>query len=167
MDITATGDTMCLDRPSPADAAAMWRLVAQTSALDINSAYCYLLWCRDFADTSIVARDGGRLVGFITGFRRPAAPEVLFVWQVAVERAHCRRGLGSRMLDRLVDREGAAVTALEATVTPDNAASAALFGSFAHRHGAVVERRTLFEPGHFPDEHDTEELFHIDINGPR
>ncbi|WP_405540362.1 diaminobutyrate acetyltransferase [Streptomyces sp. NBC_00075] len=165
MDKTLAAVTVRLDRPDPADAAGMWQLVGESGGLDPNSSYFYLLWCRDFADTSIVARDGrGRLLGFIAGFRRPTVPGTLFIWQVAVATAHRGHGLGTRMLDELLECGWPQVTAVEASVTPDNSASAALFGSFARRHGAFVERRTLFEPGHFPDNHDAEELFHIGIN---
>lgn len=161
-------ETVQLDRPGTTDAAGMWRLVQASDALDANSSYFYLLWCRDFADTSVVARDrDGRILGFIAGFLRPAAPATLFVWQVAVDAAQRGHGLGSHMLEHLVEHGGTRITAVEATVTQDNAASAALFGSFARRRGRPVERRTLFEPRSFPDGHEAEELLRIDIGGPR
>jgi L-2,4-diaminobutyric acid acetyltransferase len=91
-----------LSTPTSADGPLMWGLALESGGLDVNSRYAYLLWCRDFAATSIVARSGDRLAGFITGYRRPDAPDTLFVWQVAVGPDFRRRGLASRMLDHLV-----------------------------------------------------------------
>ncbi|MEU9410977.1 diaminobutyrate acetyltransferase [Streptomyces sp. NPDC048281] len=168
MDRTQSAGTVRLDRPGTTDGAEMWQLVRDSSGLDHNSSYFYLLWCRDFADTSIVARDvSGRLLGFVAGFRRPVAPHTLFVWQIAVTAEHRGRGLGARMLESLVNRSEARITAIEASLTPDNSASAALFDSFARRRGASVQCLTLFEPGHFPDDHEAEELIHIDISRSR
>lgn len=53
--------------PYRADAAAMWRRVRDARDLDTNCPYSYLLWCRDFAATSVVARDGATLCGFVSG----------------------------------------------------------------------------------------------------
>lgn len=168
MDTTAAARTVRLDRPRTADAVAMWRTVRESGRLDPNSLYFYLLWCRDFADSSVAAHDdSGRLIGFVTGFRRPTAPGTLFIWQIAVGAAHRRSGLGSQMVDHLVEAGEARPTALEASVTPDNTAAAALFDSFARRHGAPLRRRTLFGSDLFPDAHDAEELLRIDLDGPR
>lgn len=83
----------------------MWRIARDSQALDLNSSYSYLLWCRDFAGTSVVARgeDGGP-IGFVTGYVRPERPQTLVVWQVAVDDEHRGRGLAGAMLDGLTDR---------------------------------------------------------------
>ncbi|WP_308217070.1 hypothetical protein [Streptomyces noursei] len=47
--------------------------------LDTNSPYFSLLWCRDFAATSVVARDGDTSCGFVTGFTRPRQPDTLYM----------------------------------------------------------------------------------------
>jgi len=140
----------------------MWRLAVDSQVLDVNSSYAYLLWCRDFQSTSVVAEIDGDLVGFVTGFLRPQAPEVLFIWQVAVD-ATCRgRGIGVKMLDQLVyDVVGHGISILETTVSPDNEASLAMFASLARRHGAQLTREPLFEPTDFPDGHESEDLYRI------
>ncbi len=80
-----------LDTPRVDDGAAIWRIARDSKTLDLNSSYSYLLWCRDFAATSVVARDGaGEPVGFITGYVRPQQPRTLLVWQVAVDEARPR-----------------------------------------------------------------------------
>jgi L-2,4-diaminobutyric acid acetyltransferase len=140
-----------LERPIVADGAALWRIARDSRTLDLNSPYSYLLWCRDFADTTVVARRNGEAVGFITGYRRPDRPEVLMVWQVAVD-AQCRgEGLAGRMLDHLTERmRGTGVRVLETTVTPDNTASRRLFAGYAERQGAELDRAVLFAADDFP-----------------
>src|SRR4051812_21947835 len=75
--------------PRVEDGAAIWRIARDSEVLDLNSSYSYLLWCRDFAATSVVARGSdGEPVAFVTGYVRPDRPEALVVWQVAVDHAH-------------------------------------------------------------------------------
>lgn len=154
-----------IDRPTVADGAALWRMARDSKVLDLNSSYSYLLWCRDFAATSAVARDGhGEPVGFVTGYVRPDRPDTLLVWQVAVDEAYRGRGLAAALLDGLVARTAAerGLTVVETTITPGNTASERLFTSFAERHGARLEREVLFETGLFPDgPHDPEVLYRI------
>lgn len=155
-----------LDSPRLEDGATLWRIARDSRVLDLNSCYSYLLWCRDYAETSIVARAGdqGPPVGFITGYTRPAAPRTLLVWQVAVDETHRGRGLAAAMLDALArrTREERGVDAIETTITPDNAASRRLFTSFAERHGAAVASEVLFDAGAFHDGgHEPEVLYRI------
>src|ERR1700709_225784 len=83
-----------IDSPRVEDGAAIWRIARDSEVLDLNSSYSYLLWCRDFAATSVVARDTeGSPIAFVTGYVRPERPEALVVWQVAVDSDHRGRGL--------------------------------------------------------------------------
>ena len=150
-----------LREPTLKDGAAMWQLTRDTGVLDLNSSYQYLLWCRDFAATSVVAvsEHTGQLYGFITGFMRPDDPSTLLIWQVAVDSAARGQGLASRMLEFLVTATGA--QHLETTVTDDNVASQRLFGSLARRHEADHDITALFTPELYPDGHDTEYLHRI------
>jgi len=149
-----------LRSPNLADGADLWRLTRDTRVLDLNSSYHYLLWCRDFSDTSVVGVDQrGRLMGFVTGFFRPAAPTTLLIWQVAVDETARGQGLASRMLDYLVETTGA--KHLETTVTDDNVASKGLFASLAERHEANHDVTPLFTEELYPDGHDTEYLHRI------
>ncbi|MBB1242106.1 diaminobutyrate acetyltransferase [Streptomyces durbertensis] len=154
-----------LDTPGVDDGAAIWRIARDSRVLDLNSSYSYLLWCRDFAATSVVARDGeGEPVGFITGYVRPEREDTLLVWQVAVDHSQRGRGLAAAMLDGLVSRVAReqGVARVETTVTPDNVPSNRLFTSFAERHGADVEREVLFDGPTFPgDGHEPEVLYRI------
>jgi L-2,4-diaminobutyric acid acetyltransferase len=151
-----------LEPPGVDDGREMWRIARDTQVLDVNSPYSYLLWCRDFAGSSVVARDGDHVCGFITGFIRPRSAVTLFVWQVAVDDTHRGRGLAKRMPDYLGDRMiGDGRRYLEATVTPDNIPSARLFEAFARDRGCAIERRTLFTQEQFPRGHQPEVLFRI------
>lgn len=149
-----------LTPPVAEDAAAVWKLVADTPSLDANSPYAYLLLCTHFADTGLVARVGRRLAGFVLGYARPDAGGTVFAWQVAVAEASRGRGLGGRLLDawfaRCARRSDARF--LEATVTPSNPASRGLFTSFARRHGAPLREGMAFPKAWFPGDvpHDDE-----------
>ncbi|GAA1918383.1 diaminobutyrate acetyltransferase [Streptomyces sodiiphilus] len=152
-----------LDSPRLEDGAALWRIARDSEVLDLNSSYSYLLWCRDHAATSVVARDAdGSPVGFITGYVRPQDARTLFVWQVAVDHGQRGRGLAAAMLDGLARRAGEelGVQCIETTVTPDNTPSNRLFARFAERHDAPVEREVLFDAEVFPDSGHEPEVLH-------
>ena len=95
--------------PEPTDGREIWALVRRVG-LDLNSPYAYVLWGDHFADTSVVAVRDDQVVGFAMGFRTPADPDTLFIWQIGVDEGARGSGLASRMLDELVERTGVAVT---------------------------------------------------------
>lgn len=138
----------------------IWRLAKNSAELDLNSSYMYLLFARDFANTSRVALADGEVVGFVLAYRRSEDPRCLFVWQVAVDEEFRGQGLARRMLDDLISAPGesAPIHTVETTVTDDNIASRRLFSRLADRWGAELKTRALFDESHFPDEHDTERL---------
>ena len=138
--------------PTTKDAAQIWHLVRETGVLDPNSAYLYLLLCRDFRDTCLVAVQDGRTVGFVTGYRLPRDPNVVFVWQVGVASNAKRQGIGLRLLRELMERNAQSLTAIEATVSPSNIASRRLFESLAREFGVSVVDvpDDGFNADHFP-----------------
>jgi L-2,4-diaminobutyric acid acetyltransferase len=137
----------------------MWRVARDSAVLDLNSAYAYLLWARDFSATSLVARIDDRVCGFVSGYLRPDAPDTLMVWQIAVDAAARGTGLAGRLLDALLDATKA--TTLETTITEANTASRRLFASFAERYGAELDVTELFTAAHFPADAPAEaELLH-------
>ncbi|MFE3194223.1 diaminobutyrate acetyltransferase [Nocardia sp. NPDC059240] len=148
--------------PVLADGAHMWRIAEESQVLDTNSGYAYLLWCRDFSDTSLVVEIDGEVTGFVIGYTRPAWPRTLFVWQVAVDHAHRGQGLAVAMLDVLLESCAAhGVTQLETTISPDNPASVATFSALARRRGAALTRTPLFTADQFPGGHQPEDLYRI------
>ncbi|GAA1840451.1 diaminobutyrate acetyltransferase [Pseudonocardia ailaonensis] len=146
--------------PTVDDGPALHRLAAEAGGLDVNTRYAYLIWCRDFAATSVIATLDGEPAGFVSGFRRPEAPDTLLVWQVAVGPAARGRGVAGRMLDALFDQVPG-VTHMETTVTPDNDASNAMFRSFARRNGANFSHKELFTERQLGDGHEPEFLYRI------
>jgi L-2,4-diaminobutyric acid acetyltransferase len=153
-----------IEAPAIDDGVECWRLARESNVLDVNSRYAYLLWCRDFAETSVVAKVGRRVLGFITGYRRPEEPNTLLVWQVAVDSAARGHGLAGRMLNTLFDRVPG-LDHMETTITPDNDASIALFTGFAKRRGARVQVTELFSGDQLAhggdDDHEPENKYRI------
>lgn len=150
-------------KPEPRDGARVWDLVAACPPLDRNSMYCNLVQCTHFSDTCILAERGGDALGWVSGYRPPAEPSTLFVWQVAVHADARGMGLARKMLVALLERpELSDVTCLKTTITPDNDASRALFRSVAEHTGAELREATGFdEEVHFRGRHDSEKLITI------
>lgn len=151
-----------LRRPTDGDGYNLHALVARCAPLDTNSVYCNLLQCADFAETSIAAENAqGELIGFISGYRPPARPDTLFVWQVAVDASMRGQGLALRMLLALTQHsaeQGAGF--LETTISPSNAASQALFKkAFAHLDIAYTTRTLFSRAVHFAGQHEDEVLY--------
>ncbi|QGG96531.1 diaminobutyrate acetyltransferase [Actinomarinicola tropica] len=145
--------------PTPDDARVVWQMARDSGALDLNSPYAYLLVCDHFAATSLVAEEpDGRLVGFVAAYRPPTEPDVVFVWQIAVDPARRGHGIAQRMLHALVDRLlPLGVLGLTATVTPGNEPSRRLFQSLARDRRTRFEERPLYDEELFPGEgHEAE-----------
>lgn len=149
--------------PKDTDGMLVHKLVAQCPPLDTNSAYCNLLQCSHFADTSVAAVSEDKLVGFISGYILPARPNTLFIWQVAVSEQARGQGLASKMIRHILDRENCSqVSFIETTITESNKASWALFEGAAKKLDAPLERSVMFEQqAHFHGEHDSEMLVRI------
>jgi L-2,4-diaminobutyric acid acetyltransferase len=147
-----------LRTPEPRDGPAITSLIRRCPPLDVNSAYCNLVQCAHFADTCVVAEAVGRLVGWISAHRPPAAPDQIFVWQVAVDASARGAGLGGRMLDALLARPAVrGARLLTTTITETNTASWALFEGFARRRALQLDKAPLFTREiHFAGAHETE-----------
>lgn len=150
-----------IDTPAVADGPALYRITRDSGILDVNSPYAYLLWCRDFARTSLVARVEGAVVGFVMGYIRADAPDTLVVWQVGVDAAQRGRGVAGALLEQLLRDAPDGVRYLETTITPDNAASINLFSALARYRDAELAVSELFAPDLFPDAHAGEDLYRI------
>ncbi len=144
------------------DGAAMWELVKH-STLDQNSVYKYILMSTYFAETCVVAKVDGKLVGFVTGFIPPERPNTVFVWQVGVDSSQRGKGIAAKLLNELLQRQVCKdVHFVEATVTPTNEASQALFRKLARQHDTTCEVSEFFTQDLFPDDsHEEELLFRV------
>jgi len=152
-----------LRAPVEEDGKAIWELVKSTKVLDLNSPYNYIMLSKYFSDTCVVADADGKIAGYISAFRPPADPEVLFIWQVAVDEAYRRRKLGIAMLKHLLERESCRqVRYYEITVTPSNKAADALYRKFAKGMGVPCETSECFPARLFPGgQHEEELLYRI------
>ncbi|WP_090858625.1 diaminobutyrate acetyltransferase [Paraliobacillus sp. PM-2] len=154
---TASSDAVHLEKPTVKDGAAMWELVNH-STLDQNSAYKYILMCEYFAETCVIAKLDQELVGFVTAFIAPERPDAVFVWQVGVDSSQRGKGIASKLLNELLQREACKnVRFVEATITPSNKASQALFHKLARQHNTTCEESEFFTKDLFPDDSHEEE----------
>lgn len=142
------------------DGARMYELVREMGGLELNTAYFYVLFCIDFADTCVVADVDDRLAGFVLGHRPPQRPDAVFVWQVGVAPFMRKQGLARRLLDAFLEQNPDARW-LEASVTPGNTASRKLFRAVARDHRVDCQVSDFMLAEHFPDGHEPEELFRI------
>ncbi|WMC11922.1 diaminobutyrate acetyltransferase [Oceanimonas pelagia] len=159
---------LVLRHPNATDGRNVNLLIDRCKPLDTNSTYCNLLQCSHFADTCMLAEDedDGTLLGFISAYRKPAEPDTLFVWQVAIDKRARGEGLARRLLDNLLDADACqGVRRIETTITPDNAASWGLFDSLARDRGAGAgSRHVLFDQErHFGGESKSEILYRIPL----
>lgn len=158
----AVPDSAIFRLPEISDGIRLWEIARDTEVLDLNSSYAYVLWCRDFSNTSVVVTVDDRVVGFVSGYIRQSSPSTLFVWQVAVDADQRGKKLALRMLDWLLDHVSSqGVTHLETTISPDNTASQALFTSLARNRDTDIRRTDLFGPEVFPDSHEAENLYTV------
>ena len=145
------------------DADAVWRLVQSTEELDKNSHYLYVLLGTYFGDTCSVARTAeGELAGFVTGFRSPTDPDVLFVWQLAVA-SHLRgRGIAPLLANHVLDRQSVPAHSVAASISPGNGASEGFFRSLADALGWDLSIQPFLNSTDVPAEagpHNDERLF--------
>lgn len=159
---TAAAPDLVLRQPGAADGGALWALVRECGTLSVNSCYAYVLMADHFGPACALAERGGRPVGAIVGFRPPAEPQTLFVWQIGVHPDARGLGVAQRMLDAIFDRpDNADLTGLLTTVAPDNQASERVFRSFAQRHQCSIAEVGGYRPELFPDANGAERLFRV------
>lgn len=134
-------------------------MIRGTKGLDLNSSYSYLMLCRYFSQTCVVAEIDNKIAGFISAFLSPTDSTVLFVWQVAVDKSFHRRGLGMTMLKHLLEREACKnVKYIEITVNPSNEPAYCLYYKLAEALNASVEEFECFPSWMFPDGQHEEEI---------
>lgn len=149
--------------PVSEDGASVHNLIAHCPPLDGNSLYCNLLQCTHFANTSVAAELDGELCGFVSGYLIPERSDILFIWQVAVSRQARGLGLATQMIRQILLRNrNEQINYLETSITPENAASWALFQGLARDLDADCEESVLFDrERHFNGLHDSEMLLRI------
>ena len=152
-----------LRHPVLEDGIEVFDLIERCPPLDQNSSYCNLLQCSHFADTCIAAEMNGELVGFVSGYRQPSDPTVLFVWQVAVDSRARGQGLASKMIMHLLAQPTCRdIAHVYTTITEANEASWALFRGLASKLECELVSKILMDrERHFKGRHDSEFLVHL------
>lgn len=144
--------------PAMQDGALMWELARQ-STLDNNSAYKYMMMSAYFSETCVVAKHNDQVVGFITGFVPPEQQDTIFVWQIGVDTSFKGKGIGSKLLQQLLNQQPKdKIKFMEATITPSNKASQALFEKLARDYQTECQFEPFFTQDLFPNEDYEEEL---------
>ncbi len=143
------------------DSPQIYELIKRSPPLDLNSRYAYMLVATHFANTSVVAKINGKIVGVVSAYCLPQTPQTLFVWQVAIDQSMRGQGLAKKMLEHAL-KKSPQVKWLETTITPSNIASQKLFKSIAASLNANIEvmpflSKTLFGE----DSHEDEDLYQI------
>lgn len=153
---------LALRPPALTDATRMNALAASLPELDRYATYLYLLLCDHFRDSCAVAESGGSLLGFVTGYRKPAQPDTLFIWQVATSATARGKGVASALLEHVLARSSNAhVRYLETTVAADNQASRRLFAGLARRFDAPLHELQGYGEELFSTSHHAEPLLRI------
>lgn len=149
--------------PCADDGYPVHQLIGRCPPLDTNSIYCNLVQCAHFSETCVVVEQQGEIVAFLSGYIKPNNPEVLFVWQMAVDQKARGQSLARRMLDHLLSRPAVAqVRFIETTITPDNPASQSVFRKLTDSLKTQLTEKVLFERDkHFGGQHNDEVLFTI------
>ncbi|MBN1235628.1 MAG: diaminobutyrate acetyltransferase [Methanotrichaceae archaeon] len=162
--LTSDGESkIVFRRPDIGDGGQIHALVKACQNLDLNSVYSYLLLCKHFSDTCVVAEEKGEVIAFLSGYIPPGSEKVFFVWQVAVDERMRNQGLAKSLLAKALKRESCKnCRFLETTITPENYASMKLFRSLAAYLKAPLEEKICFSKKHFASEHHNDEyLFRI------
>ncbi|GEC89238.1 diaminobutyrate acetyltransferase [Brevibacillus brevis] len=156
-------DRIVLRLPTEEDGASMWELARDSKTLDLNSSYAYLLFAKYFSDTCLIAEEEGKAVGFVMGFHPPESPDTLFVWQIGVSESKRGQGIAKAMLRTMLQRTAKSdVRFLEATVSPSNGASRALFTKIANELATECEVTECFPARLFPGRtHEPEWTYRI------
>lgn len=155
------------------DARALHALICNCPPLDTNSLYAYSLLATHFSSSSLVATDTAidsvLLSGAVTGYIKPEHDDTYFLWQVAVSSDYQGCGIGSQLLDHVLNHiiKPRQIKFLETTISPDNHASHTLFTRFAARHGVscqvepFLSSEELQPLGHMANAHESEMLYRI------
>jgi len=148
-------------KPLVKDAIAISKLVKENPPLDENSNYMYVLLCHHFSDTCVVAEDGSKIIGFLSGLIPPRNPDTLFVWQAAVDSNYRNMGIANKLVSCACNQAGSNIKYVEATVTSSNHASLKFLQNFANDLGTNFVKKPLFSTETLGNGHEDEDLVRI------
>jgi len=113
--------------------------------------YVYWIMQEYFLSTNIIALHQGKIVGYICGLLS-TEKDCIFIWQIAVDRAYKRRGIGSRLLSELVTySEKNHIKSLQFSIDKSNNSSYELFLQLARKLNKKMERIGSYNTGDMND----------------
>ncbi|MEX0729547.1 MAG: GNAT family N-acetyltransferase [Aquisalimonadaceae bacterium] len=153
--------------PDISHAEQIAKMVRESEKLDSNSDYYYAIWCTDFSRHSAVALKDNEVIAFVTGYRRPTAPETYFLWQTATKPRHGVPNLGVDLIQFAAEKEiERGANAIEASVDAQNTPIIILMKTLCRRLGGKIKTSVLFSSEVLSatgaDHHD-ETLYRIDL----
>jgi L-2,4-diaminobutyric acid acetyltransferase len=151
-------------KPIKKDAKHVFNLVKDTKVLDVNSEYLYLLQCTHFQNYCSVAQYEDDIVGFVSAYLHPEQKDVLFVWQVGVDKNYRGNNIAQNLILDLLQREWANnINYVYTTISPSNTSSQRVFEKLSLKYGLGFETQTMFEVADFNDAHEDEVLYKIKL----
>lgn len=148
--------------PSIEDAPYIYQLAQQTPQLDSYPEYFYLLWCRDFKNTSLIVKKNNYIEGFIIGYMRPNEPSTLLIWQQAMDKRILNKGVGIKLLHKLTNTCKALGTKhIEATISPENKSAERTLIGISRLLDTNIEKKEIFSQSHFNESHHEEILVRV------
>ena len=103
-------------------------LVAECEGLVAHDNHFYKIILNYFGNSSFIAIDDNRVLGWVFGFKSQFDPNIFFLWQLGVHPKVRRRGVGLQLIERLIEvARGLGSTKMRSTVIRENVASRDLF----------------------------------------
>jgi len=158
-------EEIILRHPVKEDGLKVYNLIKASPPLDLNSSYYYYIMCSDFGKSSLLAEQGDKLLGYISGYIPPEDEKTLFIWQVAVSEDARGKGMAGAILANLVQDWNGLITTVKTTISPSNKASQALFKGFAEKNGYSISTSEYLSASDFGtgDDHESEVLYTITL----
>ncbi|AQU81280.1 MULTISPECIES: diaminobutyrate acetyltransferase [unclassified Halomonas] len=148
--------------PSISDATSIYHIAQKTPQLDSYPEYFYLLWCRDFKNTSLVAKKRENIAGFIIGYLRPDDPQTLLLWQQAMSKETINKGIGIKLLYNLTKQCSLKGTRfIEATIDPSNKGAEKTLKGISKLFNTKISKKDIFDENLFSTNHHKEVLVRI------
>ncbi|MBL1148133.1 MAG: GNAT family N-acetyltransferase [Pseudomonadota bacterium] len=145
---------------STADAAQITELMTQTDTIDTHTVYT--LWQSHYFDPDffLVAKSDEHVLGYVFG--RMAENNTAFLWQIAVEDTHRKKGIGCALVTAFLqqaDTKGA--KDVVTTIVPGNDASQRLMKRSAVKNGIPFVKTG--DTGDFGNTMKTENIYCFQI----
>ena len=105
--------------------------------------YIYWIMGEYFPSLCFIAKENDSILGFICALYS-AEKKSIFIWQLAVSKAHRRKGLAVLLCDKIVEyANNNKINSIQMTINDENTASLTFFSRFSKQHSKTFEKITL------------------------